>query len=160
MAISLKDLAANADVREKIFSICDIDIVVDPSEAAWITIDGATDFSVIARDGTGGLFIVTRSSPRVIYASSEGEAGVIADDLVSLMTLIVSCPYWLEVLKYSRDGNLDEVRRAAPYLSSHGSETRRSLLPHANFSHPSLEFVAARSPRSHWRTSPCSVDAD
>jgi len=119
MAISLKDLAANADARERIFSICDIDLVVGASEAAWITIDGATDFSVIARDGTGGLFIVTRSSPRVIYASSEGEAGVIADDLVSLMTLIVTCPYWQDLLKYSGRGeSADEMRRAAPLLES------------------------------------------
>ena len=119
MAISLSDIAANADIREKIFSICDIDIAVGASEAAWITIDGATDFSVIARDGTGGLFIVTRSSPRVIYACSEGEAGIIADDLVSLMTLIVTCPYWQDLLKYSGKGeSADEMRRAAPFLES------------------------------------------
>jgi len=37
MAINLSDIAANADVREKIFSICDIDIVVDANEPAWIT---------------------------------------------------------------------------------------------------------------------------
>src|SRR4051794_11308463 len=104
MAISLSDIATNAEIREKIFSICDIDIAVDASEAAWITIDGARDFSVIARDGAGGLFLVTRSSPRVIYASSEGEAGVIADDLASLMTLIVTCPYWQDLLKYSGRG--------------------------------------------------------
>jgi hypothetical protein len=118
MTISLSDIAANPDIHEKIFSICDIDLVVDPSEGAWITIDGATDSSVIARDGTGGLFVVTRSSPRVIYASSEGEAGVIADDLVSLMTLVVMRPYWQDVLKYSRNGSLDEMRRAAPFLES------------------------------------------
>jgi hypothetical protein len=119
MAISLSDIAANAEIQEKVFSICDIDIVVGAREAAWIAIDDATDFSVIARDGTGGLFIVTRSSPRVIYASSEGEAGVIADDLVSLMTLIVTCPYWQDLLKYSGEGeSADEMRRAAPFLES------------------------------------------
>lgn len=118
MAISLSDIVANAEMQEKIFSICDIDVVVDASEGAWITIDGSTDFSVIARDGSGGLFVVTRSSPRVIYASSEGEAGVIADDLASLMTLIVTCPYWQDMLKYSRNGSLDEMRRAAPFLES------------------------------------------
>jgi hypothetical protein len=119
MAISLSDIAANPDIREKIFSICDIDPVVDPGEGAWITIDGATDFTVIARDGAGGLFVVTRSSPRVIYASSEGEAGVIADDLVSFMALVVTCPYWQDLLKYSGKGkSAEEMRRAAPFLES------------------------------------------
>jgi hypothetical protein len=118
MAIGLSDIAANSDIRERVFLICDIDTVVDASEGAWITIDGATDFSVIARDGAGGLFIVTPSSRRIIHASSEGQAGVIADDLESLMTLIVTCPYWQDVLKYSRNGNLDEMRRAAPLLES------------------------------------------
>jgi hypothetical protein len=118
MAVGLSDIAANAEIQEKVFSICDIDTTVDPNEGAWITIDGARDFSVIARDGTDGLFIVTPSSSRVIYASSEGQAGVVADDLVSFMTLIVTCPYWQDVLKYSRNGNLDEMRRAMPFLES------------------------------------------
>jgi hypothetical protein len=87
--------------------------------ASWITIDGSTDFSVIARDGTGGLFLVTPLSPRIVYASSEGEAGVIADDLEALMTLIVTCPWWQDLLKYSGKGDsADEMRRAAPFLES------------------------------------------
>src|SRR5258708_2299833 len=118
MAISLSDIATNADIRERVFLICDIDTVVDAGEGAWITIDGATDFSVVARDGTGDLFIVAPSSRRIVYASSEGQAGVIADDLEALMTLIVTCPYWQDVLKYSRNGNLDEMRRAVPFLES------------------------------------------
>jgi hypothetical protein len=81
-------------------------------------VDGAKDFSAIARDGSGGLFVVTPSSPRIIYASSEGQAGVIADDLASLVTLIVTCPYWQDVLKYSRNGDLEEMRRAMPSLES------------------------------------------
>ena len=119
MAITLSDIATSAEIQEKIFSICDIDTVVDASEGAWITIDGARDFSAIARDGTGGLFIVTPSSRRVVYASSEGQAGVIADDLESLMALIVTCPYWQDLLKYSGGGeSAQEMRRALPFLES------------------------------------------
>jgi hypothetical protein len=118
MAVSLSDITANPEIQEKIFSICDVDTVVDASEPTWFTVDGAADFSVIARDGSGGLFVVTPSSARVIYASSEAAAGAIADDLVSLMTLIVTCPYWHDVLKYSRNGSLEEMRRAAPFLES------------------------------------------
>ena len=119
MAITLSDIATNAEIQEKIFSICDIDTVVDATEGAWITIDGARDFSAIARDGTGGLFIVTPPSRRIVYASSEGQAGVIADDLESLMALIVTCPYWQDLLKYSGGGeSAQEMRRAVPFLES------------------------------------------
>lgn len=119
MPISLDDLATNADIRERIFAICDVDTASDEPVPDWITIGGSTDYSVIARDGTGGLFLVQPSSSRVVYASSEGEAGVVAEDLEALMTLIVTYPYWQDLLKYSgKDHSVDEMRRAAPFVES------------------------------------------
>jgi hypothetical protein len=119
MAISLNDLATNPDIRDKIFLICDIDTASDEPAPDWITIGGATDYSIIARDGTGGLFLVQPSSSRIVYASSEGEAGVVAEDLEALMALIVTCPYWQDLLKYcGKDHSVDEMRRAAPFCES------------------------------------------
>jgi hypothetical protein len=44
---------------------------------------------------------------------------VIADDLVSFMTLIVTCRYWQDLLEYSGKGeSADEMRRALPFLES------------------------------------------
>jgi len=115
MPVTLRDLATNADIRDRIFLICDIDAAPDEPAPNWITVDGSTDFSVIARDGTGGLFLVMPGSPRIVYASSEGQAGVLAAGLEELMTLIVTCPYYESLLQYSGNGNVDEMRRAAPF---------------------------------------------
>ena len=120
MPISLEDLATNADIRDKIFLFNDIDLEVAPEEnGSWITIDGSTGFSVIARDGSGGLFIVTPPSRRIIYASSEGKAGVIAAGPEALLVLLATCPWWQDLLTYSRNGtDVAELRRAAPFLEA------------------------------------------
>ena len=118
MAITWRDVAANADIRDKMFLICDIDTAPEEGVPDWITVDGKADAFAVARDGAGGLFLITPTSPRIIYASSEGEAGVIAEDLESLMTLIVTCPWWQNLLTYSAAGSLAEMRRAAPVLEA------------------------------------------
>src|SRR5690349_19522421 len=85
MPITWRDVSTNPDIRDKIFLICDIDTSPDDGVPDWITVDGGADAFAVLRDGTGGLFLITPASPRIIYASSEGEAGIIADDLESLM---------------------------------------------------------------------------
>jgi hypothetical protein len=118
MPISLDDLATNPEIRDRILLVADITAPLD-EDTSWITIDGSSDFSVIARDGTGGLFIVTPPSQRVIYASSEGDAGVIAADLESLLALIAICPWWETALKYAgKDRSIEEMRRAAPAIEA------------------------------------------
>lgn len=117
MAITWRDVSTNPDIRDKVFLICDIDTSPEEGVPDWITVDGKADAFTAARDGTGGLFLITPASPRIVYASSEGEAGIVADDLESLMTLLVTCPYWQNLLTYSAGGSLAEMRRAAPAIA-------------------------------------------
>jgi hypothetical protein len=76
--------------------------------------------NVIAQDGSGGAFALceTADTPRqpVLYVSSEGEAGIIAPDLVTALQLLIQLPYWRDCLKFSGDGQLDEIYKAMPYL--------------------------------------------
>jgi hypothetical protein len=72
----------------------------------------------IARDSTGGVFVQLSGSPRVLHISSEGEAGILAADLDAFIGLLVACPHWRDVLKFSAGGNLDEMRRAAALLEA------------------------------------------
>jgi hypothetical protein len=117
MAITLQQLAANAEIREALGATCDLYLESGEVEPTWIYLAGKNCFPVLARDGAGGMF-VTIPSGRILYASSEGEAGVLADDLEQLVTLHVTRPYWRDVLKYSRNGDLAEMRRAAPLLEA------------------------------------------
>jgi hypothetical protein len=77
------------------------------------------DLEVIAGDGTGGAFYLSgeRASPRpVIYASSEGDAGVLARSLPEALELMIGFPYWRDCLGYSNDGDLDTMQAAAVLL--------------------------------------------
>jgi hypothetical protein len=118
MSITLAALTASPEVVERLRRSFDFHIVTDAREPGWFSVDGAESFERIGRDGTGGAFVSLPGSPRVLYISSEGESGIVAADLDAFMALIVACPYWRDILKYSANGNLDEMRRAAPVLES------------------------------------------
>jgi hypothetical protein len=115
MVITLQQLAAKPEVCEALGAVCDLYPESGAVEPTWIHLAGESYFPVLARDGAGGMF-VTIPSGQVLYASSEGAAGVLADDLAQLVALHVKGPYWRDLLKYSRNGDLAEMRRAAPLL--------------------------------------------
>jgi hypothetical protein len=117
MAITLNDLAANTEVREQLRATCDFDLQGAGTEIGY-TVEGATEVAVVARDGAGGVFGVMAPVSRVLFVSAEGQAGIVARDLDALVTLIVLCPYWRDVLKFSGGGRLEEMRRAAPVLET------------------------------------------
>jgi hypothetical protein len=76
--------------------------------------------SVIAQDGAGGIFvqcdIAGVEQKPVLYVSSEGEAGIIAPDVVTALQLVVQLPYWRDCLKFSGGGDLAEMSKTLPYL--------------------------------------------
>jgi hypothetical protein len=118
MTINWGDLVADAELTEQVSAISELEFERGQIEPTWFSIDGISVFPVMARDGSGGVFVITPSSPRVLYCTSEGAAGVIAHDLDGLMTLVVMCPYWYDVLHYSGMGKLHEMRRAAAILEA------------------------------------------
>jgi hypothetical protein len=136
MTINWGDLVVDAELTEQVSAISEFEFELGQIEPTWFSIDGVSAFPVMARDGSGGIFVVTRSSPHVLYCTSEGAAGVIAHDLDGLLTLVVMCPYWHDVLHYSGMGKLHEMRRAA---KPHGSKTMRTTRPRANCFWPSSD---------------------
>jgi hypothetical protein len=116
MTITLETLAANQDVADHLAELCEFELQSGQAEQPFCTVDDAANLIVIARDGAGGQFAISPASRRIFYFSSEGQAGLLAEDLDAFITLIVHLPYWQDVLKYSAGGNLDELRRAAPAL--------------------------------------------
>lgn len=79
-------------------------------------------FHVLAGDGTGGVFLAYgEGAPEelpVLHATSEGQAGKIAHNLQDALALHIQMPYWRDVLKYSGNGDLEQMRRAAPFLET------------------------------------------
>ena len=111
-------LRANAEVADRLDSVFELRLEVDPTEPVWFSVDGAKGFAQFGRDGAGGVFAQLVDSRCILYASSEGSAGVIAADFDEFVNLIVACPYWRDILKFSARGNLEEMRRSAAWFEA------------------------------------------
>lgn len=115
MPLSPEAVNANSEVARRLFAF---DFILELDDrASWFSIDGADRVLRIGRDGTGGAFVLLPPG-HVLYASSEGQAGVIADNFEDFIQLIVAFPYWRDVLKFSAGGEIAEMRRAAEALEA------------------------------------------
>jgi len=118
MPLSLETLAANAEAVEKLSFTSDFELETDAGEPLYFSVDGVADVARLGRDGAGGDFVQLLPSQRVLYVSSEGQAGVVAADIGEFVALLVACPYWRDILKYSANGDLHQMRRAAAALAA------------------------------------------
>jgi hypothetical protein len=69
-----------------------------------------------AEDASGGVFLSGSATGRILYVTSEGQAGIVAMSPREFLQLIVTYPYWFDLLKFSGNGNINEMQRAVPYL--------------------------------------------
>src|ERR1700722_15639275 len=117
MPLSPDDLIANPGAAE-LLAACSYEIAIEPEGPAWFTVDGIPAVRQIGEDGAGGIFALLPPTQRVLYVSSEGQAGIIAADLEAFIQLIVAYPYWHDLLNFSGNGQLAEMRRAAIALEA------------------------------------------
>ena len=94
-----------------------LDVSFATEEEPWFTVDGIESPRQIGSDGSGGALVLLPSQT-VLYVSSEGRAGIIADSFEAFVQLVVARPYWLDILKFSAGGDLQEMRRAAEALEA------------------------------------------
>lgn len=94
-----------------------LDVSFAPDEEPWFTIDGVESPRQIGSDGSGGAFVLLPSQD-VLYVSPDGRAGIIAESFEAFIQLVVARPYWLDILKFSAGGDLQEMRRAADALEA------------------------------------------
>lgn len=94
-----------------------LDVSFAPDEEPWFTIDGVESPRQIGSDGSGGAFVLLPSQ-NVLHVSPDGRAGIIAESFEAFIQLVVARPYWLDILKFSAGGDLQEMRRAADALEA------------------------------------------
>jgi hypothetical protein len=111
-------LATHADAVERLGGSFEFRRGINPEQPGWFTVDGIKTVQPIGEDGSGGVFALLPPSQRVLYVSSEGQAGIIAASLDEFIQLLMACPYWQDILKYSANGQLAEMRRAALALEA------------------------------------------
>lgn len=94
-----------------------LDVSFAPDEEPWFTIDGVESPRQIGSDGSGGAFVLLPTRD-VLYVSPDGRAGIIAESFEAFIQLVVARPYWLDILRFSAGGDLQEMRRAADALEA------------------------------------------
>ena len=109
----------------------DFDLSRGSDDSSWITLKPSMPFQLLAGDGTGGIFIAYgKGAPEnlpILHATSEGQAGKIARNLDEAVALHIQMPYWRDVLKFSGNGDLAQMRRAAPFLEQEYSKDMPEL---------------------------------
>jgi hypothetical protein len=114
MSLSPEVLTANSEVVAWLGSF---DVSFAPDEEPWFAIDGIESPRQIGSDGSGGA-VVLLPAQNVLYVSSEGRAGIIAESFEAFVQLVVARPYWLDILKFSAGGDPQEMQRAAAALEA------------------------------------------
>lgn len=129
--IRLAELKASAQVIDDLAWPYDFDLHRADADSSWITLTPSVTFHVLAGDGTGGVFLAYgEGSPDhlpVLHATSEGQAGKIANNLAEAVALHLQLPYWRDVLKFSGNGDLAQMRRASTVLEADHSEDMPEL---------------------------------
>jgi hypothetical protein len=93
-------IRANARAHELLVDVFDFDIArVEHVEPVRLASGG--DLRPVAGDASGGTFFVCGGP--VLYASSEGSAGILAADLNGLVELVVGIPIWHDVVSSISD---------------------------------------------------------
>ena len=112
----LARIKASATCSRLLAGEFDFDVTVaDPLEDVGLA--SGDDLEPIAGEAAGGSYFLCHSGA-ILYASSEGQAGLIAADLTEALELIVTVPFWRDCLKFSGGGSLDEMLAATPRLAA------------------------------------------
>jgi hypothetical protein len=115
MPLTPETLSANREVAAWLVAF---DVSLEPEGPSdWFAIDGIDDPRQVGSDASGGVFVLLPAQ-HVLYVSSEGRAGIIADSFEAFVQLVLACPCWLDILKFSAGGDLTEMRRAAHALEA------------------------------------------
>ncbi|MEU8082873.1 hypothetical protein AB0B57_04450 [Micromonospora sp. NPDC049101] len=116
----LRRIAAAPSVSGLLRELVEFDVEdVVSVDASTARLSSSVSLRVIACDSTGGRFFLvgTEASSRpVLYADSEGSAGLIGPSLAITLATIVALPNWRDLLKFSGGGDLHQMRRAQARL--------------------------------------------
>ncbi|UKS26613.1 hypothetical protein LOZ80_34720 [Paenibacillus sp. HWE-109] len=76
--------------------------------------------TIIAQDASGGAFALygygDEEDLPVIFISSEGQAGKVGKNFEEFLGIMISCPYWRDLLKFSGNGQLTEMLKSQFFL--------------------------------------------
>lgn len=94
-------------------------IDIQPENNPILMRDISTEYRMypFAKDATGGFYFQIDGS-QIGYCSTEGQIGAIAQNEDDFVSLLLMKPYWMDILKFSNGGDLDEMTKADKSLAS------------------------------------------
>ncbi len=105
-------------LAELLWNVCEFDLSRgDHGEPVRLSSGLALDG--VAGDFTGGTFFLCgdhRKARPVLYASSEGQAGLIGQSLAEALEIMVGLPSWWDCVSFSGSGDLEVMRTTAGHL--------------------------------------------
>jgi hypothetical protein len=118
----LNRIRKNARAAALLADVVDFDIArLNPVEPVRLASGGA--LRVVAGDASGGTFFVCDDGP-VLYAGSEGAAGIIAADLDAVIRLVVGVPTWQDVVPNAPDVDAMRASFESSYAELKAEEPR------------------------------------
>ena len=124
--ITLQEIESYADVVEALDWPFDFSLPRAKEDTAWIKLKPSFPFTVIAGEGTGGVFIAYGEGKAemlpILHATSEGQAGRIASNLDEWLGILISIPYWRDLLKFSGNSQLEEMRLTSTFMEKEYEE--------------------------------------
>ncbi len=120
--IKLDDIKTQNDLVGLLAWPYDFDIGESDQDVSWIKLDPELPFECLAGEGAGGVYLAVGESPiiedrPILFVSSEGRSGKIAKNLEEFLSLVITIPYWLDLLKFSGNGKLDEMKKTDYFMA-------------------------------------------
>lgn len=114
----LNSIRRDHGLAELMWQVCEFDLSRgDPGEP--VRLSSGLALEGVAGDFTGGTFFLCgdRLTARpVLYASSEGQAGLIGQSLAEALEAMTGLPSWWDCLTFSGAGDLSVMRITADHL--------------------------------------------
>ena len=129
--ITLAQIKSHPEVVEALDWPFDFSLSRADQDSNWITLKPPFSFQVIAGEGTGGAFIAygegEPESLPILHATSEGQAGRVASNLNEWLGILISIPYWRDLLKFSGNGQIEEMRLTSTFMEKEYEEDYHDL---------------------------------
>jgi hypothetical protein len=112
----LRRIAAAPALSGLLREMVDFDVEdLESADGSTARLSSGESLHVIACDGAAGRFFLVGGQARlrpVLYADSEGSAGLVGSSVPSALATMVALPNWRDLLSFSGGGDVGQMRRA------------------------------------------------
>ncbi len=117
-SLTINQISSYPEIIEILDWPFDFNLLGRISEFDWFRLKNGQKHKNIATDGAGNVFAFYGNSldAPILYVCHEGQSGIIALNLYEAIQIFISAPYWRDLLKFSGNGILNEMKRAVPLL--------------------------------------------